>query len=392
MRLGMRYNSTMMKITNFPKAAAGAVALAAVCAAGGAFAEMYGDPPDAMHAWAVHDWNRPKPHRVGFDAKGVPSDAVVLFDGTEKSYRENWVSSSGGAPKWKFADGAIAWVPGRRTGGLKTKAEFGDCQLHIEFRHPAGIKSKGGPQMRGNSGVFFMGADYGYEVQVLESHFTCEEMKGKPGYVDNYADGQAGSVYGQNPPAVNPQKKPGEWQVYDIVFHQPVFKDGKTVHPGSLTVFMNGVLVQDHWELEGQTEHKMRTKQRVHGPKGPLALQNHGCEVEFRNIWLRPLPSRWANKTHSRMSADPAEVAKLRRETAAALYAKIANPDACDAGTVKALAEVVSYSGEAVYREKLLAAARKFDASKPSAADRKGVKAVLGVLSRSGTVPEGLVK
>ena len=238
--------------------------------------------------------------------------------------------------------------------------------------------------MRGNSGIFLMGSKTGYEVQVLESYFTSEEMKGRPEYVDNYADGQAGSVYGQNPPLVNPQKKPGEWQVYDIIFHQPVFKDGKTVHPGSLTVFMNGVLVQDHWELEGQTLHQRRTSQKTHGGKAPLEIQNHGCPVAFRNIWLREIPSRWSNTTHSLFTAVEKDVAALRRETAAKLFAKISDPRAGTAENVLAMAEVASYSFESKYSEPFKAALKAFYASKPSASDKKEVSKVIDILCRSG--------
>ena len=293
-----------------------------------AFAGLYGDTPDAKHAWAVHDWNRPKPTKVEIGANGVPSDAIVLFDGTKESFEKNWQSDKGGAPTWKCEDGMFSSKAGWGLGSVRTKAEFGDCQLHIEYMHPADTKSLGGPQMRGNSGVFLMGAQYGYEVQVLESYFTSREMEGKDGYVDNYTDGQAGSVYAENPPMVNPQRKPGEWQVYDIVFHQPVWDGDKLLHPGSITVFFNGVLVQDHWEMEGQTTHCKRRPLKPHPKKGPLLLQDHGCPVNFRNIWIRELPSRWDNKTHSSMSADPDAVMALRRETAAKLFAKIADPKA----------------------------------------------------------------
>ena len=353
-----------------------------------AFAGLYGDTPDAKHAWAVHDWNRPKPVKVEVAANGVPSDAIVLFDGTKESFEKNWQSEKGGSPTWKCEDGMFSSKAGWGLGSVRTKAEFGDCQLHIEYMHPADTKSLGGPQMRGNSGVFLMGSQYGYEVQVLESYFTSLEMEGKDGYVDNYADGQAGSVYAENPPMVNPQRKPGEWQVYDIVFHQPTWDGDKLLHPGSITVFFNGVLVQDHWEMEGQTTHCRRRPLKPHPKKGPLLLQDHGCPVNFRNIWIRELPSRWDNKTHSAMSADPDAVMALRRETAAKLFAKIANPKAATAANVKALAEVISYANEGEYKAAFDAALEAYRAKPGDKKEVEGVNKDLDVLVRNGVVPE----
>ena len=182
---------------------------------------------------------------------------------------------------------------------------------------------------------------------------------------------------------VNPARKPGEWQVYDIVFHQPVWKDGQLVHPGSVTVFFNGVLVQDHWEMEGLTTHCRRRPLAPHAAKGPLRLQDHGCPVNFRNIWIREIPSRWDNKTHSEMSADPAEVARLRGETAAKLFAKIADPSACDAKTVAELGEVVSYDSSAKYRQAFLAALEGYKSKKGDANEVKRLNSALDVLVRN---------
>ena len=323
--------------------------VSAALAAGSVFAGVYGDVPDAKHAWAVHDWNRPKPAKVepaDYVKVGAPSDAIVLFDGTKESFEKNWCDSKGNPSQWKLGDeGDFYCVPDwKNGGGIQTRAEFGDCQLHIEYRHEADITDGGkGPQMRGNSGVFLMG---NYEIQVLESYYTSRERMGKDGYVDNYTDGQAGSVYAENPPMVNPQRKPGEWQVYDIVFHQPVWKGAQLVHPGSVTVLFNGVLVQDHWEMEGLTTHCKRRPLAPHATKGPLSLQDHGCTVHFRNIWLRPLPSRWDNLTHSVLSANEDEVMKLRRATAKELYAKIAKPIQPTVENMMAMVEVISYAKE----------------------------------------------
>lgn len=357
-----------------------------------AMAGVYGDTPDAKHAWAVHDWNRPKPSKVAVDAKtGIPSDAKVLFDGTKASLEKNWCDEKGNPTRWQFSEeGYFYPLPGwKNGGGIFSREAFGDCQLHLEFRHdPKQLPTNQGPQMRGNSGVFLMGPKYGYEVQILESYHTSREAEGKPGFVDNYADGQAGSIYAENPPMVNPANAPGEWQTYDIVFHQPRWKDGKMVHPGSVTVFFNGVLVQDHWEMEGQTTHCRRRPCKEHPTTGPLHLQDHGCVVQFRNIWYRPLPSRWDNLTHSKMSADPEKVMALRRQTAAKLYAKIADPKAATAENVKALAEVISYANEGVYAEAFKAALEAYKAKPGNANEVRGVNNALNVLIRNKVLPE----
>ena len=353
-----------------------------------AFAGLYGDTPDAKHAWAVHDMNRPKPAKVEVGANGIPSDAVVLFDGSKASFKKNWRDAKGNPSGWSYSDeGYFYTVPDWKNGGaIYSRDEFGDCQLHLEYRHdPERIFTDKGAQMRGNSGVFLMN---NYEIQVLESYWTSREAQGTPEFVENYADGQAGSVYGQSPPMVNPAKKPGEWQVYDIVFHQPVWKDGKLVHPGSVTVFFNGVLVQDHWEMEGLTTHCRRRPLAPHATKGPLQLQDHGCVVQFRNIWYRPLPSRWDNLTHSTMSACPDAVMALRRETAAKLFAKIADPKAATAENVKALGEVISYANEGEYKAAFDAALAAYRAKRGDKEDVDGDNKALDVLVRNKVVPE----
>ena len=371
----------------------------AAIAAGNVFAGLYGDTPDAKHAWAVHDWNRPKPHKVTPAEKpgNPPSDAVVLFDGTRQSLERNWCDSEGKPTQWKYSDeGYFYTVPEWKNGGIiRTRAEFGDCQLHIEYRHdPKAIFEDRGPQMRGNSGVFLMGTATGYEIQVLESYTTSAEMAGKEGYVDNYADGQAGSVYAENPPLVNPARKPGEWQVYDIVFHQPVWEGLKLVHPGSVTVFFNGVLVQDHWEMEGLTTHcRRRPLAPPPATKGPLCLQDHGCVVQYRNVWYRPLVSRWANTTHSTLSADENDVMALRRKTAAELFAKIKNPSEVSAMNLKALAEVISYANEGKYADSFKKCLEGYRAKAGKSADEvKDVNNILGVLLRNRVVDIELVK
>ena len=194
-----------------------------------------------------------------------PSDAIVLFDSKDLS---KWRAENGGEPRWRIEGGAMV-VNG--TGSLVTKEAFGDCQLHVEWAAPSKVEGEG--QGRGNSGVYLQGR---YEIQVLDSY----ENK-------TYPDGQAGAFYGHNAPLVNASRKPGEWQVYDIMFHAPkVAADGK-VEPGSLTVLHNGVLVQDHVPVKGDATTAAMFKGVT--PKGPLVLQDHGNPVRYRNVWLRAL-------------------------------------------------------------------------------------------------------
>jgi hypothetical protein len=199
-------------------------------------------------------------------AGGPPSDAVVLFNGTDLSA---WKSEGGGEPKWVLVDGGAVQVNG--TGSILTKEEFGDCQLHVEWATPAEVK--GDSQGRGNSGVYLQGR---YEIQVLDSYNN-----------KTYFNGQAGALYGFSAPLVNASRKPGEWQSYDIIFRAPrPAADGK-VTPGTVTVLHNGVLVQDHTPVSGQAT----TAAKFTGttPQGPLMLQDHGNPVRYRNIWLRKL-------------------------------------------------------------------------------------------------------
>jgi hypothetical protein len=204
-----------------------------------------------------------------------PSDAIVLFDGSAEAINQWQADKNPAEPtKWIVKEGSLQCVPG--SGYVRTKEEFGDCQLHIEWSAPSEVK--GDSQGRGNSGVFLMGQ---VEVQVLDNYNN-----------PTYADGAAGSVYGVNPPMANALRKPGAWQVYDIVFRRPIFKDGKMLDAGYLTVFCNGVLLQDHTPLQGGGGHKSRTKDRAFPEIGPLKLQDHGNPVRYRNIWYRPLPKR----------------------------------------------------------------------------------------------------
>ncbi len=221
--------------------------------------------------WHVHDPARPRPQVVTPSATpgGAPSDAIVLFDGKDLSH---WVSAKDGSPaKWKVENGYFEVTKG--TGQIATREKFGDVQLHIEWASPAVVS--GNSQGRGNSGVFLQGR---YEIQVLDSF-------------DNptYADGQAGAIYGQWPPLVNAARKPGEWQAYDIVFEAAKFEGGKLTKPAYVTVFHNGVLVQNHHDIMGPTQHQKLAQYGAEPAEDSLQLQDHGNPVHYRNIWIRRL-------------------------------------------------------------------------------------------------------
>ena len=242
-----------------------------------ASAQFYGDPPDDNHPWAVHDMNRPQPPLVtpGKVPGAPPSDAIVLFDGTEASFKANWEhEKKDRKADWQVVDGAVQCA--KNAGTIRTKAQFADCQLHVEWAAP--VKVQGNSQGRGNSGIFLMGAT---EVQVLDNFKN-----------PTYPDGFAGSVYGVMPPAANPLHAPGQWQSYDIIFRRPVVKDGTVLDQGSFTVLINGVVVQDSTPLEGGGGHRGRSKPKAFPEKGPLKIQDHGNPVRFRNIWYRPLRKR----------------------------------------------------------------------------------------------------
>lgn len=227
--------------------------------------------------WLDHDRTRPQPAVVApatastqEQAGKAPSDATVLFDGTDLS---QWASMDGSPTRWIMKDGYMECVPG--SGYARTLQNFGDCQLHVEWAAP--VPGEGEGQGRGNSGVFF-GLDR-YEVQVLDS-FQSE----------TYADGSAGAVYGQYPPLVNVCRPPGQWQTYDIIYRAPRFDTaGKLGSPAHVTVFQNGVLVQNDVELTGPTSWLERAPYRAHPEKQPISLQDHNNPVRFRNIWVREL-------------------------------------------------------------------------------------------------------
>ena len=288
-----------------------------------AFADgpFYGDPPDATHPWAVHDMNRPQPPHVTPGTFSTPeqpgkppSDAVVLFDGTPATLTKWEADKNPPEPtKWVVKDGTLQCVPG--SGYIRTKEEFGDCQLHVEWSAP--IKVEGNSQGRGNSGVFLMGQT---EVQVLDNYNN-----------PTYPDGTAGSVYGVNPPYANALHAPGQWQVYDIIFRRPIFKDGKLLDSGSYTVMLNGVVIQDATPLEGGGGHQARSHDRPMPDKGPLKLQDHGNPVRYRNIWYRQLPAR---------AVDGGDMGAMPPEAATAKKHQIATTLREDAAKLQGLAKL----------------------------------------------------
>lgn len=216
----------------------------------------------------------------GANNTAPPSDAIVLFDGKNL---DHWVSNRDKSPaKWFVANGILTVNKAPGVGNIETKEKFKDYQLHIEWRIPENIT--GSDQARGNSGVFLASTgpgDDGYELQILDSY------KNK-----TYVNGQAGSIYKQGIPLVNPNRKPGEWQTYDVVWTAPRFNaNGSVKSPAYVTVFFNGILVQNHFELKGQTLFIGQPFYKMYDT-APIKLQAHGDHSEpisFRNIWVRKL-------------------------------------------------------------------------------------------------------
>jgi hypothetical protein len=216
--------------------------------------------------WLVHDPDRPAPRRVAPGPAGAPvpppADAVVLFGGRDLAA---WQTPH----DWKVADGCM--VAGDAQ--FRTVEQFGDVQIHLEWMPPANF---GGPwNNQGNNGVFLMGL---YEIQIFDSHT-----------VKIYPDGACGAIYGQTPPLVEATRPPGQWQTYDIVFRAPRFTGGKLASPARVTVLLNGVLVQNHEVIHGETGHRVLPAYTKPVETGPLVLGGHKCPIRFRNIWVRRL-------------------------------------------------------------------------------------------------------
>ncbi len=274
----------------------------------GLFAALAADAPDKPVApvrWRQHDIRRPKPPVVEpADSPIVskpPADAIILFDG---SSLDAWKSSTGGPAKWKVTEGRFETAPG--TGQIETKQTFGDIQLHVEWAAPAPPRGVG--QDRGNSGIFLMGQ---FELQVLDSF-----------HAETYADGQAGAIYGEYPPLFNASRPPGEWQTYDVAFRRPRFApSGQLLEPARVTLFHNGILVQNNEEPFGPTSWLKWLPYTDQGDRGPIALQDHSHPVRYRNIWLRELPERPAPTEEQKGPGKAIEVSSDELDALAGIYA-----------------------------------------------------------------------
>ena len=236
----------------------------------------YDDTPMQPNGkWHVHDGKRPQPRIVAPGAASPaplppPADATVLIGAGEDL--SAWQMQDGAPVTWVMKNGVLPTGKGM----IRTKAEFTDFQLHVEFATPSEVKGEG--QGRGNSGVFLLGK---FEVQVLDSYQN-----------QTYPDGQAAAMYGQFPPMVNASRGPGEWQAYDIVFTAPHFaQGGKLEKPAIVTVLHNGVVVHNGDAFWGPTAHRKIDPYAADNAKGPIALQDHGNPVRYRNVWIRPIGS-----------------------------------------------------------------------------------------------------
>jgi hypothetical protein len=241
--------------------------------------------------WQVHGPQRPlppvvTPGRLSSQDRPseLPSDAIVLYDGSKASIEANWEMVKGGPVQWNVGEGYIE-VTGEkdRHGSIRTKRELGDGQYHIEWTAPTEIKSSS--QGRGNSGVFLLGL---YEVQVLDCYQN-----------PTYADGTVGGIYGQIPPLVNAIRKPGEWNTYDIAFVAPRFDGDKLISPAKVTLFFNGIYVHNAVELLGGTTFRALPEYKAHPLVGPLILQDHWDKVRYRQVWYRPLGQYDAGRPES---------------------------------------------------------------------------------------------
>ena len=238
-----------------------------------AMAQQNPAKPEDTEIWSPE----PKIVTPGATDADAPSDAIRLFDGRNL---DEWVSAGTTEPaRWTVHDGVV--TVDKKAGDIETKRKFNNYQLHLEWQVPLGIT--GSNQARGNSGVFLATIDKGgYELQIVDSYIN-----------KTYVNGQAGSIYKQSPPLVNAMRKPGEWQVYDVVWTAPTFNaDGTLKTPARVTAFHNGVLVQNDYALKGTTQYIGAPWYKAHGPS-PIRLQAHGDPsppISFRNIWVRELP------------------------------------------------------------------------------------------------------
>jgi len=260
------------------KLLAAVIALAALPLASQLAAQQTPKPkPEDTEVWSPE----PKVVTPGATNEAPPSDAIILFDGKNL---DEWVSVKDKSPApWIVHDGIVTVSKAEGSGNIETKRSFKNYQLHIEWRIPENIT--GTSQARGNSGVFLASTglgDAGYELQVLDNYNN-----------KTYVNGQAGSIYKQAIPLANPNRKPGEWQTYDVAWTAPTFNgDGSVKTPAYVTVFFNGILVQNHFELKGETLYVGKPFYKKYDT-APIKLQAHGDKSEpisFRNIWVRELP------------------------------------------------------------------------------------------------------
>jgi hypothetical protein len=261
------------------KVLAGAVAV--VCVAP-LLAQQPAGPPQTQ--------NRPRPQETevwapvppivtpGVSDSAPPSDAIVLFDGRTL---DEWVNTRDKSPAgWTVANGVI--TVNKQAGNIETKRRFKNYQIHLEWRVPEGTEQTG--QSRGNSGVFLASTgtgDAGYELQILDSYNST-----------TYVNGQAGSIYKQHIPLANANRPQGAWQTYDVIWTAPTFNsDGSLKTPAYVTAFHNGVLIQNHAELKGETVFIGQPQYKAYDA-APIKLQAHGDPsppISFRNIWVREL-------------------------------------------------------------------------------------------------------
>ena len=222
--------------------------------------------------WPMHDPTRPQPRVVipapaPAEPVAAPTDATILLGARDDLTA--WQTLDGRPATWRMSNGIVE-VGG---GDIRTRQEFTDFQLHVEFATPADVRGDG--QGRGNSGVYLLGA---FEIEILDSYRN-----------PTYPDGQAAAMYGQYPPLVNASRLPGEWQTYDITFTAPRFEGAALVKPAIVTVLHNGVLVHNATAFWGPTAHATLLPYNPNVTRGPITLQDHGNPVRFRNIWIRPV-------------------------------------------------------------------------------------------------------
>ena len=270
----LAYAALIAASVSLPAVSLASQGAAAQAAAGAQASTQATSKPEDTEIWEPV----PKVVTPGATCAAPPSDAIILFDG--KNLNE-WVANRDKSPaQWIVADGVL--TVSKTQGSIETKRSFKDYQLHIEWRIPENITGSG--QARGNSGVFLASTgtgDAGYELQVLDPYNN-----------KTYVNGQAGSIYKQSIPLANPGRKPGEWQTYDVVWTAPTFNaDGSLKTPAYVTVFFNGVLVQNHFQLIGETLYNGKPFYKSY-TSAPIKLQAHGDKSEpmsFRNIWIREL-------------------------------------------------------------------------------------------------------